>query len=165
MTLLQSAPVERDRFVSHLYQARREYRLVCERAGKGGKQIERCVIARFQIAENIDANCPARAGPERAGRIRSYPSLEIDSIEKWINEHGSAAILRDRIELAKELHASMERKVAGLTRELEGSKAKIEQFERENRDLRGIVPYQQQTIEEYERHSEGPALPPCGWNT
>jgi hypothetical protein len=51
--LLQSAPVERDRFVSHLYQARREYRLVCERAGKGGKQIERCVISTFQIAESM----------------------------------------------------------------------------------------------------------------
>ena len=47
LTLLQSAPVERDRFVSHLYQARREYRRTCETAGKSGKQIERCVIASF----------------------------------------------------------------------------------------------------------------------
>src|SRR4029077_20399371 len=38
MTLLQSAPVERDRFVSHLYQSRREYRRTCETAGKSGKQ-------------------------------------------------------------------------------------------------------------------------------
>jgi hypothetical protein len=30
---------------------RQEYRLVCQRAGKGGKQIERCVIATFQVAE------------------------------------------------------------------------------------------------------------------
>jgi hypothetical protein len=52
-TLLQSAPVERDRFVSHLYQSRREYRLVCETAGKSGKQIERCVIASFQVAESL----------------------------------------------------------------------------------------------------------------
>jgi hypothetical protein len=44
-TLLQSAPVERDRFVSHLYQSRRAYRRACETAGKSGKQIERCVIA------------------------------------------------------------------------------------------------------------------------
>ena len=48
LTLLQSAPVERDRFVSHLYQSRREYRRTCETAGKSGKQIERCVIASFQ---------------------------------------------------------------------------------------------------------------------
>jgi hypothetical protein len=47
LTLLQSTPVERDRFVSHLYQARREYRRTCETAGKSGKQIERCVIASF----------------------------------------------------------------------------------------------------------------------
>ena len=44
---------EHDRFVSHLYRSRREYRLVCERAGKGGKQIERCLISTFQVAERI----------------------------------------------------------------------------------------------------------------
>jgi hypothetical protein len=43
LTPLQSTLVERDRFVSHLYQARREYRRACETAGKSGKQIERCV--------------------------------------------------------------------------------------------------------------------------
>jgi hypothetical protein len=53
LSLLQSAPVERDRFVSHLYQSRRKYRRTCETAGKSGKQIERCVISTFQIAENI----------------------------------------------------------------------------------------------------------------
>jgi hypothetical protein len=51
--LLQLAPVERDRFVSHLYQARRECRRTCEIAGKSGKQIERCVISSFQIAESM----------------------------------------------------------------------------------------------------------------
>jgi hypothetical protein len=49
MTLLQSAPVERDRFVSHLYQSRR----ACETAGKSGKQIERCIIASVQSAESM----------------------------------------------------------------------------------------------------------------
>jgi hypothetical protein len=39
--------------VSHLYQSRREYKLVCQRAGKGGKQIERCVISSFQVAESL----------------------------------------------------------------------------------------------------------------
>jgi hypothetical protein len=47
------APVERDRFVSHLYQARRHYRRTCETAGKSGKQIERCVISTFQVAESM----------------------------------------------------------------------------------------------------------------
>jgi hypothetical protein len=53
LSLLQSAPVERDRFVSHLYQSRREYRRTCENAGKSGKRIERCVISSFQIAESM----------------------------------------------------------------------------------------------------------------
>ena len=53
LTLLQSAPVERDRFVSHFYQARREYRGTCETAGKSGKQIERCVMLTFQIARSM----------------------------------------------------------------------------------------------------------------
>ena len=50
---LLETPVERDRFVSHLYQSRREYRRTCETAGKSGKQIERCVIATFQIAQSM----------------------------------------------------------------------------------------------------------------
>ena len=37
LTLLQLAPSERDRFVSHLYQSRREYRRTCETAGKSGQ--------------------------------------------------------------------------------------------------------------------------------
>ena len=53
LALLQSAPVERDRFVSHLYQSRRAYRRACETAGKSGKQIKRCVIASFRIAESL----------------------------------------------------------------------------------------------------------------
>jgi hypothetical protein len=53
LTLLQSAPVERDRFVSHLYQSRRAYRRACETAGKFGKQIERCLISTFQVAGSI----------------------------------------------------------------------------------------------------------------
>ena len=45
-----------DRFTSHLYRSRREYRSACERAGKSGKPIERCVISTFQIAESIGFN-------------------------------------------------------------------------------------------------------------
>jgi hypothetical protein len=33
-----------------------EYRHVCDRPGKGGKQIERCVIATFQIAQSLGFN-------------------------------------------------------------------------------------------------------------
>jgi hypothetical protein len=53
LTRFQSAPVERDRFVSHLYQSRREYRRTCETAGKSGKQIERSVISSFRIAAGM----------------------------------------------------------------------------------------------------------------
>ncbi|MEO7932828.1 MAG: hypothetical protein ABIT76_06695 [Chthoniobacterales bacterium] len=42
-----------------------------------------------------------------------------DSIEKLINEHGSAAILRERIELAKEQHIALANRVTELTKELE----------------------------------------------
>jgi hypothetical protein len=38
LALLESS--EADRFAAHLYQSRREYRHVCERAGKSGKQID-----------------------------------------------------------------------------------------------------------------------------
>ena len=53
LTLLQSTPVAPDRFASHLYQARRQYRRTCEPAGKSGKQIEGCVISTFQMAESM----------------------------------------------------------------------------------------------------------------
>jgi hypothetical protein len=45
--LSQLQASEHDRFVAHLYRSRREYRSACERAGKGGKQIERCVPLDF----------------------------------------------------------------------------------------------------------------------
>ena len=51
LAMLESS--EHDKFVAHLYQARREYRHVSERAGKGGKAIERSVISTFQIAQSL----------------------------------------------------------------------------------------------------------------
>jgi hypothetical protein len=44
---------EHDKFAAHLYRSRREYRSACERSGKGGKQIERCLISTFQVAESM----------------------------------------------------------------------------------------------------------------
>jgi hypothetical protein len=44
---------EHDKFAAHLYQSRREYRAACERAGKGSKNIERCIISTFQVAESM----------------------------------------------------------------------------------------------------------------
>jgi hypothetical protein len=51
LALLESS--EADKFVAHLYQARKQYRLVCERPNKGNKAIERKVIASFQIAQSL----------------------------------------------------------------------------------------------------------------
>ena len=51
--LSQLQASEHDKFAAHLYRSRREYRSVCLRAGKGGKQIERCVISTFQVAESL----------------------------------------------------------------------------------------------------------------
>ena len=48
LAMLESS--EHDKFVAHLYQARREYRHVSERAGKA---IERSVISTFQIAQSL----------------------------------------------------------------------------------------------------------------
>jgi hypothetical protein len=73
LTLLQSTPVERDRFVSHLYQARREYRLVCETAGESGKQIERCVISSFQIAERMGLRGTFANGSNYCGSANNGP--------------------------------------------------------------------------------------------
>jgi hypothetical protein len=51
--LAQLQASEHDRFAAHLYRSRREFRSVCERAGKSGKQIERCLISSFQVAESM----------------------------------------------------------------------------------------------------------------
>ena len=44
---------ESDKFVAHLYQARKQYRLVSERSNKGNKAIEREVIASYQVAQSL----------------------------------------------------------------------------------------------------------------
>jgi hypothetical protein len=51
--LAQLQASEHDKFAAHLYRSRREYRSVCQRADKGGKRVERCVISSFQIAESM----------------------------------------------------------------------------------------------------------------
>jgi hypothetical protein len=44
---------EHDKFAAHLYRSRRQYRSACDRSGKGGKAIERCLISTFQVAEGM----------------------------------------------------------------------------------------------------------------
>ena len=51
LTQLQAS--EHDKFVAHLYQAGKQYRLVCDRPNKGNKAIEREIIASFQVAQSL----------------------------------------------------------------------------------------------------------------
>jgi hypothetical protein len=51
--LSQLQASEHDKFAAHLYRARREYRSACDSSGKSGKQIERCLISTFQVAESM----------------------------------------------------------------------------------------------------------------
>jgi transcriptional regulator with AAA-type ATPase domain len=51
LTQLQRS--EHDAFAAHLYRSRREYRSACDHSGKSDKQIERCLISTFKIAESI----------------------------------------------------------------------------------------------------------------
>ena len=59
--LRQLQTSEHDKFVAHLHQARKQYRLVCERPNKGNKAIEREVISRFQVAQSLGFNGDFRA--------------------------------------------------------------------------------------------------------
>jgi hypothetical protein len=59
LTLLESS--EADKFVAHLYQARKQYRLVCERPNQGNKAIERQMIASYQVAQSLGFNGDFRA--------------------------------------------------------------------------------------------------------
>jgi hypothetical protein len=44
---------EHDKFAAHLYRSRREFRSACDRSGKSGKPIERCVISTFRVAKSL----------------------------------------------------------------------------------------------------------------
>jgi hypothetical protein len=59
--LVQLQASETDKFVAHLYQARKQYRLVCERPNKGNKVIEREVLASYQIAQSLGFHGDFRA--------------------------------------------------------------------------------------------------------
>ena len=54
LALLESS--EADKFVAHLYQARKHCRQVCERPNKGNKAIEREVLSSYQIAQSLGFN-------------------------------------------------------------------------------------------------------------
>ena len=49
----QLAANEHDKFAAHLYQARREFRHISERPGKGSKPLERSVLSSYQVAQSL----------------------------------------------------------------------------------------------------------------
>ena len=59
--LSQLQSTEADKFVAHLYQSRKQYRLVCERPNKGNKAIEREIISSYQVAQSLGFNGDFRA--------------------------------------------------------------------------------------------------------
>jgi hypothetical protein len=61
--------VETDKFVAHLYQARKQYRLVCERPNKGNKAIDREVLSSYQVAQSLGFH----------GDFRAWEHLAADS--------------------------------------------------------------------------------------
>jgi hypothetical protein len=44
---------EAKKLVMHLYQARKQFRLVCERPNKGNTAIEREIISSYQVAQSL----------------------------------------------------------------------------------------------------------------
>ena len=59
--LTQLRASEHDHVVAHLYQARKQYRLVCEGPNKGNKAIERNVLSTYEVAQSLGFNRDFRA--------------------------------------------------------------------------------------------------------
>jgi hypothetical protein len=51
--LAQLRAREAKKLIMHLYQSRKQYRLVCERPNKGNTAIEREIISSYQLAQSL----------------------------------------------------------------------------------------------------------------
>src|SRR5262245_16408375 len=51
--LAQLRASEAKKLIIHLYQARKQYRLVCERPNKGNTAIQREIISSYQVAQSL----------------------------------------------------------------------------------------------------------------
>lgn len=76
----------------------------------------------------------------------------LDSIEKLINEHGSAAILKERIDLANDKYSALEDKNSTLLQ-------KIEMLELENKSLRLNLGNAQLEIQRLNEITDKPSNP------
>jgi regulator of replication initiation timing len=63
----------------------------------------------------------------------------LDGLEKLINEHGSAAILRERIALLNEQHSLLEKKAAALEKQVVQLQSENEVLKTENSNLKEQV--------------------------
>ena len=69
--LAQLQASEHDKFAAHLYRSRRDYRSVCQRAGKSGKQIER--YRRFRWPRAWDSKATFGSGSTCCGwRLKGW---------------------------------------------------------------------------------------------
>ena len=59
----------------------------------------------------------------------------LDGFEKLINEHGSAAILKERISLAEDKYAALEQKLVASTLRAETAELRVNNLESENQRL------------------------------
>jgi ATP-dependent DNA ligase len=94
LTLLKSAPPEPDRFVSHLYQSRREYRRTCETAGKSGKQKAVC------HREFSGCGDPT-ASRANSGSGRTFCESEIDRVSSLAVRNASKPAMQKFLETQK----------------------------------------------------------------
>lgn len=62
-----------------------------------------------------------------------------DNVEKLINEHGSASILRERLLLAEDKYLMLERKISDLQSESTLLRVQLEESLKENADLRKSI--------------------------
>lgn len=76
----------------------------------------------------------------------AFPLL--GEIERLINEHGSATILRERLELARDQYEALERTVATLQEDNARLKAEHKRLELNNRELKNQVHDLDKTLSE-----------------
>ena len=75
----------------------------------------------------------------------------LDGFEKLINEHGSAAILKERISLANDKYSLLEEKNSMLAKQISDGTQKTKILETENQTLRLNVQKTEQKIRQLEK--------------
>lgn len=78
----------------------------------------------------------------------------LDGLEKLINEHGSATILKERIELANDKYAALERKLSESEKRIQQLELEKQGFELENYKLKEKL----KALEEQLAETEGQRL-------